>query len=307
MRIAIFGGCGYIGTALTSRLLQEGHSVMSIHRSPAHFSSFNHQCVSTKENPSYFKDTKKAKCDIAILLQSGSIKSGKSKPPQNSRLSTSLDCLGQEIIALGPEKVMFASSGGSLYEDPATQYPIGENASVKVLSAYAQEKFSVEEFLQSLEMEYSKLQILILRIANVYGPLKNYTSQTGLIPTVISKGLAGEGVEIYGEDSIRDYIYLEDLLELFVATIYTQHNEKIVNVGTGIGTSNSEIVRIISEKLGLQIGAKVFAKDVFSPKYSVLDPTLAFKTFNWRPKICLDQGIDRLLGETYGMQGKIQS
>jgi UDP-glucose 4-epimerase len=306
MRIAIFGGCGYIGTALTSRLLQEGHSITSIHRSPAHFSSLNHQCVSTKENPSYFKDTKKAKSDVAIVLQSGSIKSGKSKPPQNQRFSTSLNCLGQKIIALGAEKVIFASSGGSLYEDPATQKPIGENASVKILSTYAQEKLSVEEFLQNLETGYSKLQILILRIANVYGPLKNYISQTGLIPTVISKGLAGKPVEIYGEDSIRDYIFLEDLIELFIGTIHIQHNEKIVNVGTGIGTNNSEIVSIISEKLGLQIDTKIFPKDMFSPKYSVLDPTLALKTFNWGPKVCLDQGIDRLLSETYGIRGKIQ-
>lgn len=86
-----------------------------------------------------------------------------------------------------------------------------------------------------------------LRFFNVYGPGNN----KGIVKRVIDCCLSGEVLILQGGDQVRDFIYVEDVVDIIID--YLDCPLKVMDVGTGIGTKIEDVVKEIYNQMDLPI------------------------------------------------------
>lgn len=77
-----------------------------------------------------------------------------------------------------------------------------------------------------------------LRFFNVYGPGNN----KGIIKRAIDCSLTGETLTLTGANLVRDFIYIDDVIDMIMDNLDTQMPDSIIDVGTGKGSSIWEAV-----------------------------------------------------------------
>jgi UDP-glucose 4-epimerase len=189
-------------------------------------------------------------------------------------------------------KVVFSSSGGTVYGVPAT-VPIAEAHPTEPLCSYGIQKLAIEKYLQ-LEHALHGLDYCILRPSNPYGERQRTDVAQGAIAVFLERALRGEPIEIWGDGSVvRDYVYVGDVAEAFVRAVSYEGAQRVFNVGSGTGTSLKELI----EKIGALLGRKPAvdyrpARRVDVP-INVLDSSAAARHLGWRARTPLAQGLQR--------------
>ena len=136
-----------------------------------------------------------------------------------------------------------------------------------------------------------------LRLYSVYGPLED---SSRLIPTVIRHGVEGRYPVFVHPHISRDFIYINDVVEAFVATALNLREEdygESFNIGSGCKTTIADIAVISRELFGIE-------KD---PDFSSMpdriwdvgdwyaNPEKAGQRLDWQPRTSLREGLDRMV------------
>jgi len=133
---------------------------------------------------------------------------------------------------------------------------------------------------------------VILRYANVYGPRQDPLGEAGVIAIFIGKILKGERPIIYGDGTqTRDYIFVEDVVRANLLALTGK--EGTYNIGTGIETSVSKLVEILSEVFGKNIEPIYADERPGEVKRIALDGTLAKEMLGFVPQYSLYEGIKK--------------
>ena len=174
--------------------------------------------------------------------------------------------------------------------------PVGEDHSFSPESIYAIHKLTAEFYFLLYHKLYN-LNVVILRISNVYGPYQNPGQQSyGILNRFIYQGLKGEDLTLYGEGKqVRDFLYIEDLMRLYEILLDKKDLAgNIYNIGYGQGKSLYEIIGIIKEVLpGLSynfIPWPITEEKIETGDY-VSDISLIEKHTQWEPEISFKEGI----------------
>ena len=90
---------------------------------------------------------------------------------------------------------------------------------------------------------------------------------------------------------IRDYIYIDDLIEMMAGSFDKNNKFSTYNLGSGIGTSVNQIVKSI-EKCTNHVPKKTYLNTPLTFVHkSVLDNHRFIKEFNIHPKTKLEEGV----------------
>lgn len=144
-------------------------------------------------------------------------------------------------------KFVYFSSGGTVYGNRTNPVPFIESDKREPISYYGLTKLMLENNIL-FEHRTQGLKYLIIRPSNPYGHGQALNGRQGFIAVAIGKILRGEDIEIWGDgSSIRDYIYIEDLGSIVSELLNKEISNTIVNLGSGVGTSNNQIVDILHE------------------------------------------------------------
>jgi UDP-glucose 4-epimerase len=145
-------------------------------------------------------------------------------------------------------RFVFLSSGGTVY-GKATTLPVPETEPPKPLSVYASVKVLSERWVDRFRA--NGVDATILRAANVYGPTQPVRETQGVIARAMRCALDGEPFPMIGTgESIRDYLYLDDLVDVIEACVDGRVTAPVVNVGSGIPTSLEDLVKMIDVVAG---------------------------------------------------------
>jgi UDP-glucose 4-epimerase len=195
--------------------------------------------------------------------------------------------------AAGVRKVVFVSSGGTVYGVPAS-VPIDECAQTNPICAYGVSRLAIEKYLH-LYWRLHGLDYAVLRAANPFGPWQDPKRRQGVIPAIMHSVLRERPAEIWGDGFVvRDYIYVGDVAEAvaLVATYSGEH--RIFNVGSGVGRSVLDVVSDIVGVLGGE-AARILhkpARDSDVP-VNILNTALIRRELGWVARTDWLVGLER--------------
>jgi GDP-L-fucose synthase len=134
--------------------------------------------------------------------------------------------------------------------------------------------------------------------ANLYGPRDNFDLETShVIPALIRKMIEGETeVVLWGDGSpTREFLYVDDAAEAFVAAAERYDDPEPVNIGTGVESSIRELAETIAELTGFN-GEIVW--DTSMPNGQprrALDASKAKKAFGFTASTSLRDGLEQTI------------
>ncbi|MGZ8463567.1 MAG: NAD-dependent epimerase/dehydratase family protein [Candidatus Deferrimicrobiaceae bacterium] len=294
--ILILGGCGFIGSALAAKLLTEGFDVTLLDPLPPRDSAFRDRWI-----PGRMEDVPPTEKILrpgmtVIHLAWTSLPEPSNRDPYGDIASNLLPSLRwlEGCIEMGVARVIFLSSGGTVYGIPRAR-PISEEHPTEPICSYGIGKLAVEKYL-ALFHRLHDLPYIVLRASNVYGPGKDPFGRQGAINVFLGNIVRGEPIRIWGDGRVvRDYIYIEDLLALFLRCIDTRIGDEtpVFNAGSGEGHSLRDIIDRIHTVTGTEPKVESTAGRMVDVPANVLDIGKSRERFDWNPVVGLDEGIRR--------------
>lgn len=276
MRILVTGGAGYIGAFMTKRLLDLGHEVIvadSLERgSRANIDPRAKFKEGDLLNQNFLDDIFSDPID-GVIHFAGYIAVGESMEDPGKYLKNNIlaSIMLLDTMKKNDVKRIIFSSTGTVYGKPDST-PIPETHKINPDNPYAESKAIVEKILRWYEQIFD-ISYAVLRYFNACGASldgtmgEDHNPETHIIPNAIKAALTDTDFNLYGDDydtpdgtCIRDYIHVLDLVEAHVLAlnkISETPGAYIYNVGTGVGTSNKQIVEKIKEISGKDLRVNV--------------------------------------------------
>jgi nucleoside-diphosphate-sugar epimerase len=178
-----------------------------------------------------------------------------------------------------------------LYGNPKT-LPVSETAPLSVTNPYALSKKLSEEACKFYSDSFN-LRITIFRPFNVYGPGQN---ESFLIPSIICQIESGNAIRVRDLEPKRDYLYVDDVVQGILKSVYCQSRFSIMNLGSGESHSVEDIIRIIQQlmKTNLPVySSQERRKDEMMD--TVADIREARAQLGWAPHWTLARGLEQVL------------
>lgn len=316
MNWLITGGCGFLGTALIKRLLQEGeHGVRVLDNLStgtrdylALVAAYREPTKDVLTNPPSGVElvvgdimddqlalTVSQGCDIIVHFAAIT---GVGPSVENPRADLMANVVGtfNYLEAARINKVprfIFASSGAPAGE---VEPPIHEELPPHPVSPYGASKLAGEGYCSAYKRTFG-IDTVMLRFGNVYGP--GSVHKSSVVAKFIRRALAGEILEIYGDGTqTRDFIYIDDLIDavLLAATVPAIGGEAFqiaTNRETTVGEMAEKLVSTM-KAAGVAdiklVNAETRLGDV---KRNFSDTSKAKKMLGWQPQIPLTDGLQK--------------
>lgn len=193
-------------------------------------------------------------------------------------------------------RILFASSSevyGDAEVHPQTEGYFGNVNCFGPRSCYDEAK-RVGETLNYIYKEQKSLQVRTARIFNTYGPSMR-PSDGRIIPNFFMQALQGEALTIYGDGSqTRSFCYVSDLVEGLFALMQSQESRP-VNLGNPIERSVLEIANTVRTLTRSDVELKYLPLPENDPKVRRPNITRASESFQWTPKVSLEEGLAQTL------------
>ena len=293
------GAAGFIGSTTAELLVDEGHEVVAL-------DNLSSGRIENVPRGAVFVE---GDCGDEVLVTSlgpfdvclhfaGRIEPAESvKSPESFfaiNVAATLNLLNA-LIHSGTGKFVFSSSA-AVYGNQDVM-PIDEDARIHPQSPYGQSKLMVEESLQWLASG-DRIRAAILRYFNAAGATalhpERHTPETHLIPIALEVAAGRrERLDIYGKDyptpdgtCIRDYVHVSDLAQahLMAISALDAAPHLTVNLGSGTGFSNREVVSCVQEVTGVDFEVHLADRRSGDPAAAIASNHRALEILEWRPK-----------------------
>jgi UDP-glucose 4-epimerase len=296
MKVLVVGGSGFIGSHVVDQLLTDGHSVRVFDRQPERFRAplpGVDYCYADFANRMALVEALSG-MDAVYHLLSTTVPGTADQDPKTDVQDNLIGTINllDSMQRLGLSRILFLSSGGTVYGIPDT-IPIPETHPLRPINSYGIVKATIEHYLEMYRRTRG-FSPVIVRASNPFGPRQAHSGVQGVISTFLRLILAGQTLEIWGDGTVvRDYLEVGDLAN-FCVIAGTSDREGAYNVGSGKGLSVNNIVEAVRKVTGS--GFRVVYKPgrAIDVPRSVLDCSRAKDDFGWKCEIGLDAGLHKL-------------
>lgn len=304
MKALVTGGAGFIGSTLVDRLLAEGHSVDvvddlstgSLANLAEARSNRDHQLklhqIDIRDESVVDVIARREPEVVFHLAAQADVRVSVSRPAFDAQVNVvgSINVL-EGARRGGARKVVFASSGGTIYGEPAPEdLPVRESHPQQPLSPYGVAKRVVTDYLH-VYRELHSVEFTSLAMANIYGPRQDPHGEAGVV--AIFAGLLRDQKQctIFGDGTqTRDFVYVDDAVDAFVRAA-TRGSGLLCNIGTGVETSVNELYAAMASAAGSTAAAVHAPPRPGELARSALDPGRAALHLGWEPWTTLDDGV----------------
>ena len=301
MRSVVTGGCGFIGSHIVDRLLDEGHEVVVIDN----FSTGRLENLEHRQGNKNLKIVQADICDfekifplfentdwVFHLAAVADIVPSIQNPGEyfHSNVDGTFSVL-QAAKKANVKKFLYTASS-SCYGIP-NNFPTDEHAEIRPEYPYALTKRMGEELALHWAKVY-KLPVISLCLFNVYGPRSRTSGTYGAVFGVfLAQKLAGKPYTIVGTgEQTRDFTYVSDIVDAFI----TAAKSDVVGERFNVGSEHTYSVNRLVELLGGKDAEIVYIpKRPGEPDCTWADTSKINKVLNWHPKVTLEEGVKNIL------------
>jgi UDP-glucose 4-epimerase len=191
-------------------------------------------------------------------------------------------------------RLVLVSSGGTVYGN-AAYLPIDETHPTNPVSPYGITKLALEKYALMFH-RLEGLPIVIARPGNPYGPNQLSNLGQGFVGTALYSILQRQPVCVFGErGTVRDYVYIEDLVAGLSAALNHGNVGETYNIGTGIGYDNRSVLDEIDSIVradGYSVQCEHRPFRAFDVAENVLSSARLTYLSGWRPQVDLHTGLE---------------
>jgi len=293
-KFLITGGCGFVGSHMAEKLVNDGHDVTIIDDLTTGKKE-NIQSISDKvklfhgdiRNVDLMKECIKNQDGVFHFAAKASVPESFQNPEEYYDVNVrGTQNVFQKAMEEGI-KVVYASSS-SVYGNQ-NKMPIKENFPFNPINPYAKTKVDCEKLASTFAQK--KLQVIGMRFFNIFGERQsmNYAGVITLFLDRIRKNLPPK---INGDGSqIRDFVFVKDIVEANYMAMESNVSHEFFNVGTGYSTSILELANTVIEISKLDISPEFSEPLQGDIKESIADVELITKKIGWNPKVFLKEWL----------------
>ena len=283
MKFLVTGGSGFLGKRLIEHLIDAGHEVVLLGRTlPKESSSTAGQTFFEADiiDIQSLEACKKAFPDISGVVHMAALVP-KNKEEDEAQAMLRINAQGTlnllEVFGESIHNFVYASTA-EVYGLPVTDQPLTEASLPAPLSYYGASKLTGELFCNVYAQKHN-LPISLLRFTVLYGPGDTINRA---IPNFIKKALAGENLDVFGGEELRDYLHVNDAAEaLYLAA--TTPVSGVFNIGTGKGITIKSTAESIIQAVNPELSIKLLPREKKAADI-VLDISAARQELGFTPK-----------------------
>jgi UDP-glucose 4-epimerase len=274
-KVLLLGGTGFIGSALAERLKHEAIPTHTLGRSDV-------------------EGLERAlpRCGTVIHLACGTTPGSSANQPGIEQSNVALTVHLLKLLEQQPEThLIYFSSGGTIYGNP-DQLPVSEECPMAPLSVHGEAKAWQEACCQVARGK--GLSVTILRPSNAYGPGQKLKTGFGLIRTMLNHALLGSPLDIWGDgENVRDFIYIDDIVEATTRFIKLPLDSETYNLGSGTGFSINQVRGLVEATTGIELRPSHRAVRGVDVRSVILDTARIEARLGWQPRTGMHEGLAR--------------
>ncbi|MCB8967455.1 MAG: SDR family oxidoreductase [Ardenticatenaceae bacterium] len=304
MRVLITGAAGFLGSHLSDRFIQEGHTVVGMDNlitgnmdNLAHL--FGHERFSFIKHDVSNYIYVPGSLDAVLHFASPASPNDYLAHPIPTLKVGSLGTHNTLGLAKAKNARYLLASTSEVYGDPEINpqpedywgnvNPIGPRGVYDEAKRFA-------EAMTLAYQRYHGLETRIVRIFNTYGP-RMRLNDGRVVPNFIAQALKGQPITVYGNGKqTRSFQYYTDLVEGIYRLLFSA--EKLpVNIGNPVEMSILEFAEAVVEIAGsksdivfVEPGDDRFTDD---PKVRRPDISKAKRVLGWEPTVNLAEGLQQ--------------
>ncbi len=321
----ITGGCGFIGSALATRLIEDGRrlrildnlSVGSAAALPGESwerleagsavdSWTGRQLVVADLGDASALRAAARGADVVVHLAANTgVHQSVEAPGADCEVNVigTLNCL-EAARATGVGRFVFASSGAPLGN---CEPPLHEDKAPRPLSPYGASKLAGEGYCSAYYGSFG-LETAALRFGNVYGPGSDH--KQSVVAKFIRRALEGEPLEIYGDGTqTRDFIYIDDIVEALCRAAATPGiGGDLFQIASSRERTVNEVANAIARLVEPYIGRSIVIRHTeplpFEVKRNYSDTSKARRVLGFEARTPFETGLARTLDYFVASRGK---
>ena len=301
MNILVTGAAGYIGSVVTERLIEHGHTVVALdnlrhgHRDAVHPAARFVQ-GDLLDREWLHHEVRQAKVDAVVHLAAEALIDESIRNPGlffRVNVTGGLNLL-DAMAAAGVSRMIFSSTA-AVYGEPES-IPIREDATLRPVNSYGESKLAFERAMAWYERAHG-LRHVSLRYFNACGATERcgelHLPETHLIPILLDVALGRrQSMQLYGTDydtpdgtCIRDYVHVRDIADAHLLCL--AHIDEIpsqaFNLGNGAGYSNREVIEAARRITGSSFSVIEAPRRPGDPARLVASADRISSVLGWKP------------------------
>ena len=306
----VTGGCGFIGRHFTKKMTELGYSVTAVDNMVSKSALLpekwpNHlKCDVEFLNMDVLDYLKNTETSFDVIVHASAIVGGRETIENDPLLISYNITIDNELfrwIEKNPVKHLIYFSSSAVY--PISLQTFENHRKLKLEDI---DVFNDKIAIPDLTYGWSKLtgefllSILSKRVdttITIYRPFSGYGEdqhESYPFPSIMTKVLANTDCVDIWSDAVRDFVYIDDIVEFVLHTCFHNEKIKILNIGTGISTSMSELAKIIARiALNKNIDIRILDDKPKGVYYRVSNENTDFQwnTLEYGIQKSLDSGI----------------
>jgi UDP-glucuronate decarboxylase len=297
MRILVTGGAGFLGSHLSERLLEMGHSVLCV----------DNFYTGNQKNIDHLRDNREFELmrhDVTFPLYvevDGIFNLACPASPihyQKNPVQTFKTSVHGAINMLGLAKRIgarfFQASTSEIYGDPTIspqpEEYWGNVNPIGIRSCYDEGKRAAETLTFDYHRQFG-LDIRVARIFNTYGPRMD-SNDGRVVSNFIVQALKGQPITVYGDGAqTRSFCYVDDLIEGFIKLFFTERVYEPVNLGNPMPINMLDLANEVIALTGSKSKIEMRPLPGDDPRQREPDITKAKEILDWKPVVERKTGL----------------
>jgi len=298
-KVLITGGAGFIGANFVYKFLELGYKVFVFERKEANFwriEKIKDKIKLYSPDLTNYSEIEKVVLEIKPEIVIHFAAYGAYQRFQqdiNLTIDTNLKGTINLVNACQKIGVQCFMNTGSNSEYGIKDKPMAETDVLEPDNLYGVTKSATTQYCQMMAKKFD-FPVAIIRPFAVYG---YFEEKERLIPTIIASCLKNSKLELSAPASVRDFIFIEDLITGYLAAVKNIKKIKgeIFNLGSGKQNTVAEVVKTAKKITGSKINPVYgqVKKAQTEPKTWVSDIYKSKEKLKWNPKYSLEQGLKK--------------
>ncbi len=297
MRCLVTGADGFMGSHLVEALLGWDHCehiFALVHRAPVKWLPAGPNVPLTIITGDVSRTQSMAKIpevDVIFHLAAVSSPSRCENNPEAARLTNFQGTINllNRALEMWPHPLFVFASTAALYGEPE-YVPIDEEHPVEPRDPYTYGKLSAEITVMTYQRDQG-VPAVIVRPFNVYGPRQ---AEEFVVPTIIIQCLQGIELRLGDGRPLRNFTYVTDATNMFLrAASYPAAIGQVINLGSRPVLPISRVAEMVVDMTGcgLEPIYDISKYREMDPTILEMDPTMAERFLEWRPRIDIEAGL----------------